>query len=67
MRNHDDYWRRLATDPDFEAEMSERQRQLGQLAGMDVGASVAEASYWRGGHSPGTEARDRLHGAYRLR
>jgi hypothetical protein len=26
---HDDYWRRLATDPDFEAEMCERQRELG--------------------------------------
>jgi hypothetical protein len=25
---HDDYWVRLATDPDFEAEMSERQREL---------------------------------------
>jgi hypothetical protein len=31
MRNNDDWWRRLATDPDFECDMSERQRQLGGM------------------------------------
>ena len=31
MRNNDDWWRKLATDPDFEAEMCERQRQLGMI------------------------------------
>ena len=29
--NHDDYWRRLARDPEFAAKMSERQRELGKL------------------------------------
>jgi len=28
IKSHDDYWRRLATDPDFRQEMSERQRNL---------------------------------------
>jgi hypothetical protein len=28
---HDDYWRQLATDAEFEAEMSERQRLLGMI------------------------------------
>jgi hypothetical protein len=31
MRNNDDYWRRLATDPEFEAEMSKQQRELGGM------------------------------------
>jgi hypothetical protein len=30
VANHSSYWRRLDTDPGFAAEMSERQRRIGQ-------------------------------------
>jgi hypothetical protein len=41
MRSADGWWRRLAKEPKFEAEMSERQRELGQLYEHDTEPQAA--------------------------